>query len=189
MNNDLDNLIKRILLKTEKQLNLDISEFIDYAINKTYDFEEKNEFFQRFNKILFEDIEKLFAINEIKKGENMFYYVFAKAISKAEKSIDTKKELASFGNEVIDFMFYQVYFNGYIKYTFSSLFTNSNYDTIKKLKKFDIRVVIERFKYYINLFSINKLRISYSYDILGNFNIEKEQELNTLMKLMIEQHK
>lgn len=186
---ELDCLVVKTLLLGESMLYLDMSEFLDYAIKSTIFFDEKILYFENFDEVIFKVIKEYINGNKFKTGKDEFYKIFGICTNSSNKSDSNENKLFSFNDDLVtDLKYYHVYYNGYIRTTFNILFNGNNDQLIEKYRNFDIDDVIRRFKYYLELFSINKLRYSYSDYNFGNFDEKKEKQLDYIKKLMIKAH-
>ncbi|MFW0893215.1 hypothetical protein ACV3VG_09660 [Clostridium perfringens] len=186
---ELDSLILKTLLAGENMLYLDMSEFLDYAIKNTIFFDEKISYFENFDEIIFKVIKEYIKDSKFKTGKDEFFKIFGICANSSNKFNSNSNKLFSFEDDLlIDLKYYHVYYNGYVRTTFNILFNGKNDQLIEKYRNFDIEDVISRFKYYLELFSINKLRYSYNNYNFGDFDEKKEKELDYIKKLMIEAH-
>ncbi|ABG83313.1 NERD domain-containing protein [Clostridium perfringens] len=185
----LDSLILRTLLAGESMLYLDMSDFLDYAINKTIFIEDKITYFENFDEVIFEVIRECIINTQFKTGKDKFYTIFGSCTNVGNKVSSKQNKLFSFGDNLLsDLKYYHVYYNGYIRTTFNILFYGHNDGALEEYRSFDIDDVITRFKYYLELFSINKLRYSYEDCTFGEFDEKKERELEHIKRLMIKAH-
>ncbi|MDV5115997.1 hypothetical protein R2Q93_14295 [Clostridium perfringens] len=173
---ELDSLILKTLLAGENMLYLDMSEFLDYAIKNTIFFDEKISYFENFDEIIFKVIKEYIKDSKFKTGKDEFFKIFGICANSSNKFNSNSNKLFSFEDDLlIDLKYYHVYYNGYVRTTFNILFNGKNDQLIEKYRNFDIEDVIRRFKYYLELFSINKLRYSYNNYNFGDFDEKKKK--------------
>ncbi|MPQ44655.1 hypothetical protein [Clostridium tarantellae] len=159
--NNLDIIVKKVILSTEEQLKGDFKESIDYELKNTENLYNSAMFFKCFKEMIEKKLEEIFEKQNYPKDYEEFKKIYAKVSEEANYHFNKPHYKCYDDKYQYEFIYLSVYCNAYIKYTFGLLFNGNNYSILEELKEFDAKDIIITFRKYLHLITLNKLKITY----------------------------